>query len=266
MIYHEILGPAVPKLGWVPTPTYILRRACVLDLMRSNSGKQVLEIGPGAGALLHDLSKLGFRGTGVEASDPARNIAVKLLSATDTFQIQREMPPARADHDYLISLEVLEHIENDEQALKDWFACLKKGGVLILSVPSHPEWWSDDDVWAGHFRRYDKKDLIAKLERSGFKVTKIFTYGWPLANMILPVRKFIHSTKVREQRKSTPSDGARQATSTAHSGVDRSTEVKFFPVYASWLGRFILALFIQVQKLFFWTDWGLSYLVVAVKH
>lgn len=61
--------------------------------------------------------------------------------------------------DLIVCMNVLEHIEDHEGALKHLFDLLKTGGKLFLLVPAHQSLYNQFDVEGGHFRRYDKKSI-----------------------------------------------------------------------------------------------------------
>ena len=64
-----------------------------------------------------------------------------------------------ASLDCIYSLNVLEHIEDDEAVVKDFYRALSKNGVLLLYLPAFPCLYSSMDKKVGHFRRYKKKDV-----------------------------------------------------------------------------------------------------------
>jgi predicted SAM-dependent methyltransferase len=68
------------------------------------------------------------------------------------------------------SSNVLEHIEDDKKTIKDIYASLNVGGVVKILVPSRMELYSHMDKKVGHFRRYNKKELISKFNQVGFEV------------------------------------------------------------------------------------------------
>lgn len=72
--------------------------------------------------------------------------------------------------DYIYSLNVLEHIENDDEALRDLYKILTKNGLLYLYVPAFNILYSTMDKKVGHFRRYTHKKLLHQLEKAGFTV------------------------------------------------------------------------------------------------
>ena len=62
--------------------------------------------------------------------------------------------------------------------------------------------WSELDETVGHYRRYDKKSLIAKLKKTGFKVIKIFyadSLGY-LATLFWKIKNLINKTKFASRK------------------------------------------------------------------
>ncbi|MEK7616859.1 MAG: class I SAM-dependent methyltransferase [Patescibacteria group bacterium] len=70
----------------------------------------------------------------------------------------------------VVFINVLEHIKKDKEALRNLYLLLKDGGYLILLVPAHRSLYGMIDESIGHFRRYEKKDLVKKLTGVGFKI------------------------------------------------------------------------------------------------
>lgn len=99
--------------------------------------------------------------------------------------------------DAVISINVLEHIQNDERELKSYRERLQKNaGVLCLFVPARMEIYADIDKDFGHFRRYAKSELKQKLERAGFRILRLRYYNiagyfaWWLNFCVLKSRHF----------------------------------------------------------------------------
>ncbi|RLJ04046.1 MAG: hypothetical protein DRP08_02530 [Candidatus Aenigmatarchaeota archaeon] len=72
--------------------------------------------------------------------------------------------------DIIISIELLEHVEDDEYLLKKFYTALKKDGVLILTVPAFKFLWGKDDELSRHYRRYTKKGLNRILKENNFSI------------------------------------------------------------------------------------------------
>ncbi|HXB61090.1 MAG TPA: class I SAM-dependent methyltransferase [Candidatus Acidoferrales bacterium] len=83
------------------------------------------------------------------------------------------------DHwDAVVSINVLEHIRDDETELKNYHdRLLKNNGTLCLFVPARPEIYAPIDKDFGHFRRYTRRELREKLERAGFQIQQLHYYN-----------------------------------------------------------------------------------------
>ena len=66
--------------------------------------------------------------------------------------------------------DVLEHIENEIDFLKELKRILFADGRLYITVPSCGFLWSQEDEYAGHFRRYSMSRLKKILNESGFSI------------------------------------------------------------------------------------------------
>jgi len=86
--------------------------------------------------------------------------------------------------DFILSVDVMEHIVEDEHVFRNFAKALKKGGKLLVNTPSNlggSDAHDDDDesFIEEHARNgYSKEDITSKMERAGLKVTEfIYTYG-----------------------------------------------------------------------------------------
>ncbi len=97
--------------------------------------------------------------------------------------------------DTVVSLNVLEHVEDDRSLLRWKFERLDRGGRLVALVPAHPAIYGELDAAAGHHRRYTKSELVAKVEGAGLRVTQCFYFnavgffGWGLNARLLRRRE-----------------------------------------------------------------------------
>jgi SAM-dependent methyltransferase len=89
-------------------------------------------------------------------------------------------------YDLIITIDVMEHILEDEAVFKNFFDSMKNGGMLLISTPSdqggsgieheHDESFIEEHVRDG----YGINEITSKLQRAGFqKVDAIYTYGKP---------------------------------------------------------------------------------------
>ena len=139
----------------------------LIDLIKRHApGGQVLDFGAGAGTFAKPLSDAGFEVVCVEP-DAA-------LHATLTDQGLRAIDGlehvAAATLDYVYTLNVLEHIDDDASAVNALARRLKPRGKLLIYVPAFECLYSSMDRKVGHFRRYRLAQLRALVEAAGLSV------------------------------------------------------------------------------------------------
>jgi SAM-dependent methyltransferase len=150
--------------------------------------RAVLEIGSGLGGVGVRLARR-YEYLGVEPDAVSYAVARRRLDLAGRGEIVEgdvaSIDPARR-FDLVCAFEVLEHIEDDAAAVRDWGERLHPGGWLLLSVPAWRHRWGAADRAAGHFRRYDRDDLVGLLNGVGFGDARVATYGFPLGYVLQP--------------------------------------------------------------------------------
>lgn len=132
---------------------------------------KLLNIGCGTGGTIPMLSKFGELDN-VEISQEAIDIC-KGKGFLNVKKIDGiKLPFKSGSFDTAVALDVLEHIEDDDGALKEWRRVLKDHGRLLITVPAYQWLWSEHDESLHHFRRYTLSELHGKLNKAGFRVQK----------------------------------------------------------------------------------------------
>jgi SAM-dependent methyltransferase len=72
--------------------------------------------------------------------------------------------------DFVYSINVLEHIEDDTASLAGLSGVMREGGRLFLLLPARDELFTEMDTYVGHYRRYNVKDIRSKLYETGFRI------------------------------------------------------------------------------------------------
>jgi SAM-dependent methyltransferase len=257
-----VLGPAFPEFGWVPAPRYLMRRNRILALTEHMPPGQLLEIGPGAGTLLVEFTRRGFRCEALESSIDARTTMQQVLNAAGVDVDVHAVPGDdwNGRFDCVFAFDVLEHIEDDRAALAQWKTWLRKGGTLVLSVPAHMTSWNASDEWAGHYRRYDKDDLIALVQSMDLQVEQFECYGFPVANLTERLSVPMYRRAILRRNDSAAPD---QQANNDRSGIDRRAHMHVFRLMDSWAGRTMLRVMYRVQSWFLRTDLGSAYVLLA---
>ncbi|MDE2308067.1 MAG: class I SAM-dependent methyltransferase [Xanthomonadaceae bacterium] len=261
MIEDAFLGPAAPDLGWVPAPRYLLRRARILRQLDTLAPGRLLEVGPGAGMLLVEAARRGFRCAALELSAGARTLAAAVIARSgQRIPVHAEADPGwEASFDALFAFDVLEHIERDREALAQWHGWLAPGGTLLLSVPAHARLWTAGDEWAGHFRRYERGPLLQLLRETGFEPECVECYGFPLTNLSERLSARIYARRIH--RHGAAQDDRQR--NNDRSGTDRGPHLRLYPLLSSAPGKLALRACCGIQHWFVDTDLGSGYLVKA---
>lgn len=75
--------------------------------------------------------------------------------------------------------DVIEHIENDLELLQSLYHFIKPGGIVYITVPAYNFLWSQEDIDAGHFRRYTLNSITDVLKKAGYNIiynTYLFSF------------------------------------------------------------------------------------------
>jgi SAM-dependent methyltransferase len=158
----EVLGSATNYLSWIQ------------ELCAPFLGREVLEVGAGRG----DLTERFAGGRVVTATDlsPAFLKALRERFAGNpdvrvgTLDLEEFVPSDR--YDSVVMINVLEHIEHDIAALEALRGALRPGGHLVIWVPAFQVLYSEMDRRIGHYRRYTRASLEARLVAAGYTVAE----------------------------------------------------------------------------------------------
>ncbi|MGD9496259.1 MAG: class I SAM-dependent methyltransferase [Armatimonadota bacterium] len=80
---------------------------------------------------------------------------------------------AAESFDVVVSADVLEHVEDDEGAVREMARVLRPGGLLVAAVPAHMWLWSEHDEALHHLRRYHRRRLRDLLQGAGLEIRKL---------------------------------------------------------------------------------------------
>lgn len=97
------------------------------------------------------------------------------------------LPCQAASLEAVCAFDVLEHLDDDRAALREWRRALKPGGWLVITVPAYAALWSPHDELNGHRRRYRAGTVRRLLEAEGFSVERITYFN----TLLLPAVAFV---------------------------------------------------------------------------
>ncbi len=132
----------------------------------AGDARRVIDFGAGSGTFAIPCAAAGFDVTAVEPDDRLRAMvtAAGIAAVPDAAALPND------GFQYAYTLNVLEHIEADVEALRTLRAKLVPGGRLFVYVPAFPVLFTSMDAKVGHVRRYTRPTLRANLERAGFEI------------------------------------------------------------------------------------------------
>lgn len=161
------------------------RNQVIIHLVdRFSPSSDFFDIGGGNGCVSMALQSSGTETVLVEPGPRGvlnarqRGVRTVIQSTLEDAGFSRQSIPSAGLFD------VVEHIEDDTgflQLVRDY---MQPRGALYVTVPAYQFLWSNDDVFAGHFRRYTTSSLSALLTRSGFRVAYC---GYLFSFLVLPL-------------------------------------------------------------------------------
>ena len=149
--YLRFLNDSIGKVAGPPRP-----------------GLRLLDFGAGTGTHAFDLRGRGYSVSCAEIDDRLRT------SLLDAGFDARPTPAAFAGHgfDLVYTMNVLEHIDDDLDALRELHGVLAPGGRLVVYVPALEVLYSSMDRKVGHVRRYRRRPLEELVRGAGFDVER----------------------------------------------------------------------------------------------
>jgi SAM-dependent methyltransferase len=145
--------------------------------LRLHLGRRVLEIGAGIGTITREIAPGRDRVVALEA-DPFYVQRLRNLFRGSDVVLPLHAPVEQTDWvalgreglDTVMLSNVLEHIQDDAAAVRQFRSVLPVGGKLVILVPALMSLYGSIDEAIGHYRRYDPVTLRAVIESNGFEL------------------------------------------------------------------------------------------------
>jgi SAM-dependent methyltransferase len=161
-------------------------RRTVLDGVIANlglpGGARILDAGCGSGRNMVELSRYGAV-TGIELSETSVALARERGAGEVIAGSLLEMPFPEDSFDFAVTLDVIEHLEDDLGALRELRRTVVPGGALLVTVPAYQWLWSGHDEINHHHRRYTRGSLQKVAEEAGWRQQRTTYFN----SLLLPV-------------------------------------------------------------------------------
>jgi SAM-dependent methyltransferase len=135
----------------------------------ARGARRVIDFGAGSGTFAIPCAAAGWDLMAVEPDERLRALLAqaRIRAVADIAGLPDEA------FEYAYTLNVLEHIDADVEALRGLRTKLVPGGRLFVYVPAFPVLFTSMDAKVGHVRRYTRRTLRASLGAAGFEVRTI---------------------------------------------------------------------------------------------
>jgi len=169
---------------------YLLRKRAIKKCLKDDHSELMLEVGSGISPLVTDISNIVYSDISFAAISLLKQ---DLRQGYYVVADGTQLPFKSNTFSHVICSEVLEHLQNDRQAIDEIRHALKKPqGCLIVTVPHRRRYFGCDDRYVKHYRRYEIGDIKERLLAAGLQPGCIQKVLGPLEKitMILAVSLF----------------------------------------------------------------------------
>jgi len=145
-------------------------------------GRRVLEVGSGIGNMSEQLLRGNPEDLVLTDIDPwyREQLRARFGSRAEVRVEGLELPDVSAGArfgqdriDTVVALNVIEHIEDDVEAVRSMADVLSPGGRVVILVPAMETLYGEMDRELGHFRRYSRRSLTRVLTLAGLHVERL---------------------------------------------------------------------------------------------
>lgn len=160
----------------------------------TGNGKKVLDIGCSTGYICRELAKNDCVVTGIDADRESLDKAKKYCKKVIVADLDKDVPILKEKYEVILFSDVLEHLKNPESVLMKFKENLSKDGHIIVSLPNIANLYvrvlllfgrfdyneKGGILDCGHLRFFTVKTAKKLLEKSGFRIKKVYASPIPL--------------------------------------------------------------------------------------
>ncbi|HEX3693149.1 MAG TPA: class I SAM-dependent methyltransferase [Solirubrobacteraceae bacterium] len=157
---------------------------------------RILDAGCGSGRNMVELARHG-EVTGVELSPTSVRLARDRQVGEVLEGSVLDMDLDEGSFDLTVSLDVIEHLQDDVAALRELRRVTKPGGALLVTVPAYQWLWSGHDEVNHHHRRYSRRTLLDAAEQAGWHAERTAHFNsllLPAAMLLRVLERFKPAT------------------------------------------------------------------------
>jgi SAM-dependent methyltransferase len=155
---------------------YRERRHLLAKALAGVTPGTALDIGAAGGGNTRVLRDLGWTPVAMEYGEEGASVASERGLATVRADA-RHLPLSDSSLRLVVAFDILEHIEEDDQAVTEIHRVLRPDGTFLVAVPADPRLWSAHDEAVDHVRRYTRETLSSVLHRGGFDIAAMTSWN-----------------------------------------------------------------------------------------
>jgi 2-polyprenyl-3-methyl-5-hydroxy-6-metoxy-1,4-benzoquinol methylase len=183
---------ALYRTFWEEAPDYARynpgarhRRRLILELIADTPARSLLDVGCGDGTLLAVVRRARpdireWAGADISAAQVER--MGKRGTGIDFYALDIQSGALGRTFDLVLCSEVLEHLDDQEAALRNLAAMLNPGGRLVLTCPAGGMYATEKHF--GHVRHPTRDELQRQAAAANLRVVSLQNWGWPLYKLM----------------------------------------------------------------------------------
>jgi SAM-dependent methyltransferase len=158
----------------------------------------VLDVGSSTGTNLRLLRDLGFANiVAIDSSPSAAQLCARMGLPPVTLGDACALPFEAGTFALVLATDIIEHVDEDDLAIREVFRVMEFGGIAIFTVPAFQSLWGPQDELSHHKRRYRMPQLTEKLLGAGFQVLESYHFNYLLFLPIWLARRILSLSKVQ---------------------------------------------------------------------
>jgi len=180
---------------------FVARNKIIYSLLKKycpiNNNANLLDVGCGTGGFASFISNY-IDVICLDTSELALSYCKKRGLSNLFFGTIADFNKKNIKMQFITMLDVVEHIANDREVLRQAFEALQNNGYLIATVPAYNWLWSRHDEIHMHQRRYNKKQFVELITTSGFEIvfsSYFNSFLFPLVAIKRLIERFLKNKK-----------------------------------------------------------------------
>jgi SAM-dependent methyltransferase len=183
--------------------SYALRKMAVEKNFQHEKPELVLEIGSGISPVMTVTDRIIYSDLSLKALQILKRSHARWSCVVADGM---RLPFKSGVFSHTICSEVLEHLEDDSEALNELSRVMRLAGRLIITFPHRKIYFANDDRFVNHFRRYELPEMEDRLKKSGFMPVDVQKVLGPLEKVTMCFVVFCFSMiqKLRPKKVKAP--------------------------------------------------------------